>query len=118
MLRILLVAIYLAFSIAGLSLIKIGGNAGAFGTVKGVLHFEISWISLLGMICYLCSFLLYTRIVVMFDLSYITPIITGIVQILILLVSFVLFKEKVTWQAIAGASMVIIGITVMNIGKQ
>ena len=59
------------------------------------------WISALGFICYIISFLLYTRIVMMFqNLSYITPICTGIVQILVLIASkLVLIRWRKTGNA-------------------
>ena len=80
----------------------------------GTANFGISLISLAGLVCYLCSFLLFTRIVVMFDLSYIMPICTGIVQVLTLVASKFIFKENITTAGIIGASLVIVGIVVMN----
>ena len=55
--------------------------------------------------------------VIMFDLSYIYPIVTGIVQILSLIASKVVFKENMTLQSIIGACIIIIGIVVMNLPK-
>lgn len=112
--KLLLVVIYLLFSVAGLALMKLGGNTGTLGISHGIVDFNISWISLIGFACYLLSFLLYTKIVVIFDLSYITPISTGIMQILILVVSFLIFKEKITVQGLVGALIVIAGVVVMN----
>ncbi len=108
------VLIYLILTIAGLVLIKKGANPGSLAIENGNLNFGINLISLLGFICYICSFLLYTRIVVMFDLSYIVPLTTGIVQILTLISSYVIFKEEISVKAIIGASIIIIGIIIMN----
>lgn len=113
--QIILVIIYLTLTLSGLVLMKLGGNPGSFSFADGNINFGISPISLTGLICYLCSFLLFTRIVVMFDLSYIMPIVTGIVQVLTLVASKVVFKENLTTQGIIGASLVIIGILIMNI---
>lgn len=74
----------------------------------------ISLTSLLGLVCYLCSFLLFTRIVIMFDLSYIMPICTGIVQALTLVASKIVFKEEISTAGVIGAILVIIGIVIMN----
>jgi drug/metabolite transporter (DMT)-like permease len=52
--------------------------------------------------------------VVMFDLSYITPLCTGIVQILTLIASKIIFKENISIQGIIGASIIIIGLLIMN----
>ena len=93
---------------------KLGGNPGSLMLKDGTLTLGMSVISGIGFICYLASFLLFTRIVVMFDLSYIFPICTGIVQVTTLIASAVVFKENISMQAAIGASIIIIGIIIMN----
>ena len=110
----ILVVVYISLSISGLVLMKLGGNTGSISMANGDINFGISPISLVGFICYIGSFLLYTRIVVMFDLSYITPICTGIVQVLTLIASKIIFKENFTTQGIIGATIIIIGVILMN----
>ncbi len=112
--QIILIIIYLILTLSGLILMKKGGNPGSLAFENGTMNFGISLISLAGFVCYLGSFLLFTRLVVMFDLSYIMPISTGIVQILTLVASKVIFNENISVQGIIGASLVIIGIIVMN----
>lgn len=112
--QILIIVIYLILTMAGLVLMKLGGNTGTFAMDNGNINFGISPISLLGFICYIGSFFVYTRMVVMFDLSYITPLCTGIVQILTLIASKVIFKENISIQGIVGASIIIIGLLIMN----
>ena len=112
--KFILVGIYVVLTLSGLVLMKLGGNPGSFSMVEGNINFGISPISLIGLICYICSFLLFTRIVVMFDLSYIMPLTTAIVQILTLVAAKVVFKENFTTQGIIGASIVIIGVLIMN----
>ena len=113
--KIVLVIIYLVLSVSGLILMKKGGNSGSIAIEKQNFNFNINLISALGFVCYLCSFLLFTKIVVMFDLSYIMPIVTGIVQVMTLVVANIVFKEKIDKKAIIGASLVILGIVVMNL---
>ncbi len=72
-------------------------------------------VSGLGFVCYICSFLLFTKIVIMFDLSYILPICTGVSQVLILIASYYVFNEKISLYGIVGASLIIIGLVIMNI---
>lgn len=112
--KIVLILIYLVLTISGLVLMKLGNNPGTIAVKDGTATFGISLISLAGLFCYLCSFLLFTRIVVMFDLSYIMPIVTGIVQILTLIASKIVFKENISIYGIIGVSLVIIGIVMMN----
>ena len=112
--KIILICIYLFLSLSGLVLMKKGGNPGSLNINKKDINLSMSPVSALGFICYLCSFLLFTKIVVMFDLSYIMPIVTGIIQVLTLILAKVIFKEKITKLSIIGASLVIIGILLMN----
>ena len=112
--QIILVIIYVILTVAGLVLIKLGGNSGEIAIKEGAFNFNISLISAIGFVCYLCSFLLFTKIILMFNLSYILPITTGVVQILSLVASYFVFKESMTWQSVLGASIVIVGIILMN----
>ena len=113
--KIILVIIYLILTVSGLVLMKKGGNPGSILAKDGNITLGMSLVSLLGLICYICSFLIYTRIVVMFDLSYIMPICVGIIQIAILVASYLVLKEEISKQGIIGASLIIIGIIVMNL---
>ena len=115
--KIVLIGIYLCMTVAGLVLMKYGKNPGSIKVSDGNISFGVSFISGIGLLCYIISFVLFTRIVITFDLSYIYPVTTGVVQILSLVASKVVFKENITVQALIGASLVIIGIVVMNMPK-
>ena len=110
----ILILFYLILTVSGLVFMKLGGNPGSLAVKDGTITFGLSVISGIGFICYLCSFLLFTRIVVMFDLSYIFPIVTGIVQILTLVASAIVFKEKMSVHSILGAAIIIVGIILLN----
>lgn len=113
--RYILVGIYLILSISGLVFMKLGGNPGTVAVKDGNINFGMNIISGIGFLCYIGSFLLFTRIVIMFDLSYIFPICTGIVQVITLIISYYVFKENISLYGIVGASLVIVGIIIMNI---
>ena len=115
--KIVLVLVYIVLSTSGLVFMKLGGNSGTVSLIQKDLSFTINYISAIGFICYLISFLLFTRIVIIFDLSYILPLCTGIVQILSLIASKIVFKEAISIQGIIGASIVIVGIIIMNLPK-
>ena len=118
MMKYLLIAIYLVLTVSGLILMKKGGNAGTINIKAGELNFGISLISALGFVCYIFSFLLYTRIVMMFEnLNYITPICTGLAQIMIFIASYLFLKESIGATTVAGMLMIIAGIVVMNIKR-
>ena len=113
--KYVIIIIYLIFTTAGVILMKLGGNPGTLSFKSGEIGLSMNFISAIGFLCYICSFLLYTRLVVMFDLSYIVPISTGIVQVVTLIASSVVFKETIKTQGYIGAIFVIIGIVVMNL---
>lgn len=113
--KLILVVVYLVLTVCGLVFMKLGGNPGTFTMQEGTISFGINWISAIGFICYIGSFLLFTRIVAKFDLSYIMPLTTGIVQVLTLVASKIIFKENLSTQGIIGASIIILGILIMNI---
>lgn len=112
--KMIIVPIYLVLTIAGLVLMKLGGNPGTLALKAGSMEMSMSIVSAIGFVCYIGSFLLFTRMVVMFDLSYIFPLCTGIVQIVTLIAAVIIFKEEITIQTIIGVALIIIGIIAMN----
>lgn len=115
--EVALVIIYLTLTTAGLILMKKGGNPGNMALAGSELSFNISIVSVMGFVCYICSFLLFTRIVIMFDLSYIIPICAAVTQILALIAAKVIFKEEINLTSLIGVIVIIIGIVLLNIKK-
>lgn len=114
--RIFMIILYLIFTVSGLILMKKGGNAGSITLGAGEFSFSISWISALGFICYIISFLLFTRIIMMFEnVSYISPICNGIAQACIVIASIIFLKEKFSIATLGGAALIIAGVIVMNL---
>ena len=111
----ILVVIYIILTLVGLVLMKFGGNTGTINFSNFDLNFSMSFVSLLGFISYIASFLLFTNIVVKFNLSYIMPITSGLIQVFTLISGFLIFKETITIKGILGAFIIIIGIIVMNL---
>lgn len=114
---IMFIVVYLILSTSGVILMKLGGNAGTIAIANSTLNFNINIISLLGLCCYVLSFLLFTKIVTSYDLSYIIPICTGVVQVLTLLAAIFIIKEQVSVYGILGFVLIVIGIVVINIKK-
>ena len=113
--KMILVILYILLTITGLVLMKLGGNTGSILIENMSFSFTMNFIRLIGFISYILSFLLFTNIVVKFDLSYIMPITSGLIQVLTLLSGFFIFNEVISTKGIIGASLVICGIIVMNI---
>lgn len=113
--KIILISMYIILMVSGLIFMKYGQNTGSIVIEHGSILFSINLISLLGLFMYILSFVLYTRIIVRFDLSFIVPVTAGSVQVLTLVFGIILFKETVSIISIIGVFLVIIGIVLMNI---
>lgn len=115
MLKYILCVMYVICSVAGLTLIKLGSNDIVGNSLwLPVLNLRISMKSIAGIMCYGISFCLYLGVVSKFDLGFIIPILGGIVNISILVVSCYVLKEKLSINMIIGAVFIIIGIMIMT----
>lgn len=114
--KIILTFVYIVFTTLGLFLMKLGGDSLAL-TVKSGFSFKIGYITLLGFLSYIFSFILWQKLLVTYDLTYIVPITTGITQLVILLVGILFFKEAINIYGIIGALFVIFGVVLIALGK-
>lgn len=117
MMKYLLTLIYLICTTGGITFMKLGGDSLKIG-LKGGLSFSMGWQTFLGFFLYLISFLLWQRLIVKYDLSVMVPIVTGMVQIIVLLIGQLVFKESINTLSIIGAVMIILGIILMAFGKK
>ena len=114
--KLLIVAIYLLLSSGGLVLIKLGVDSMSIAINKGAFNLSMGWTSILGMICYIGSFILFSFVLVKkYDLTYLMPVITAISQIIVVLAGLTIFKEHVSNFGIIGIFLVIAGIVMLNI---
>lgn len=114
--KFLMLGIYLILTISGLILYKYGTNQNfSFIFNNKTLELKMSLISIIGLICYLCSFIIYMLILPKFNISYIMPIVSGISYIGILILSIIVLKEQVSLHGLIGAGIILLGITIMNI---
>lgn len=112
--KYLLCGIYLIFSVTGLTFMKIGSSE-KIEVIFSIMGLKFSIQSLIGYACYAVSFLLYTIIISKFDLSFIVPLLGGILNIVVLIIGVYLFKERATLLSILGTLLIIIGIVMMNL---
>lgn len=111
----ILCVVYLIFSLSGMTFMKLGSMAENMRAILvPVVNLRITPLSLVGYLCYGISFLMYTVIITKFDLGYISPILTGISNIGILLIAFFVFKEHFTMSSAIGAVLIIAGVMIMN----
>lgn len=115
-LNYLFCAIYLMFSVMGLTFMKMGANNTTLSAIKiPVVNMQINWISALGYLCYICSFLIYTVVITKFDLGVIIPLLSGIVNVLVFVVAVILFKESFTVYSVMGIILISVGVFLMNV---
>ena len=115
---IVILLIYAAISVGGLTCFKLGSQqALSLNVTGGVLSLQISWLSLIGMAMYVLSFLIYLGLVSKIQLSYLMPITTGVVYILTMIASLVVFHETIGPLKAVGVVLVLCGIVLMNIKK-
>lgn len=117
-LAVLLVT-YVLLSVGGLVLFKLGAEETPVSVsfTGGKFSFAIALKSILGLCCYVISFLLYMYLVSIYDLSYIAPIATGAVYIITMLSSYAIFKEPMTIIKIMGSIFILVGLLLINIKK-
>ena len=95
---------------------KSGGDSLQI-SLKNGFSFNLGYITALGFVLYICSFLLWQKLIATYDLSYIVPITTGIVQVIILLFSYFIFKEHISLVNFIGIVLIIAGIILVSIKK-
>ena len=111
----ILCVVYLIFSLSGMTFMKLGSMAENMKAILvPVVNLRITTLSLVGYLCYGISFLMYTVIITKFDLGYISPIVTGISNIGVLVIAFFVFKEHFTVASAIGAVLIIAGVMIMN----
>lgn len=115
--KYLLTIVYLICTTGGITFMKLGGDSLSLSFKNGIT-FKIGFITFFGFFLYLISFLLWQRMVVKYDLSTMVPVVTGIVQILVLFIGHFVFKESINVISLIGAILIIIGIIIMAFGNK
>lgn len=113
---IFLIALYVLTTSGGLILLKLGTTTGLpVSLMDNAIKFNLNIYSILGLLFYGLSFVLYIYLVSKFDLGYIIPLTTALVYTLIFTASFFIFHEVFTVLKIAAISLIITGVILLNI---
>lgn len=115
--KYLLTIVYIFFTTSGITFMKLGGDSLKLGLKDG-FSLSMGWKTFVGFCFYLISFLLWQKMIVKYDLSIMVPIVTGIVQLIILIIGYVVFKEQFNVLTLIGAGLIIAGIVVMAIATR
>lgn len=112
----MIIGMYIFFTVGGLILLKLGSDSINIIIKNGNFDISISYISILGFIAYIISFLLYTFFIIKkYNLSYIYPILTGLTQILVVLAGVFIFKEHINITGAIGIVLILVGLILLNI---
>ena len=114
----LLVAIYVISGSLGMVLIKKGGLSCNFGVNDKGFSIKFSWVFLIGLLAYVISFLLWIYILQVFTITYISPVVYGMVFISVAILSYYILGAQITKQQIIGATFIVAGILIASIGNK
>jgi len=112
---ILFVALYLLFSCFGMVLIKYGSANNSFDIAEKVVNLKLGFYTIVGLVLYLMSFVMWVIVLQKFKLSYISPLVSGISYALIIVLSLLVLHEKISGFQWAGIVIIFIGVILMNI---
>lgn len=120
MLRVLIIISYTILSAAGLILFKTGTKSSQISMqfLNGVFTLKFAILSLIGVLSYIFSFLLYLWIISKYDLVYIYPLTVGLISIMVLLGGIFVLNESPSGMKILGSIIIIIGVILMNLPSQ
>lgn len=114
---IIYILAYLLLSTFGIVFIKLGSEFNTITFTKNVLGIQMSIYTVIGLLFYIVSFFLWVIILQKYNLSYISPILTGIAYILIAISSVVVLHESISLYQGIGMGVILIGVIFMNIKK-
>jgi small multidrug resistance pump len=114
----ILIICYVLFAVGGSTLIKYGGLSKIASLITlPIVNINISFISLLGIVCYGLSFAVYILLLNKLDLSFLSPITIGIVYVLLMITAALVFNESFTIIKIIGCSLILGGIMLVLVTK-
>lgn len=116
---IIILIIYICLSVGGVVLFKLGTQKApiVLSLQKRTFEFHIAFESILGLLCYVASFLIYMYLISVYNLNYIAPIAAGSTYILTIVASYFIFKEPFTSFQSVGIFLIFGGVILMNIKK-
>src|SRR4051812_31060512 len=108
---IALMITYIIMAVSGSTLIKLGSlHTEKTLLTLPIVNMKVTLITLLGILAYGISFLLYIVLLSRFDLSFISPLLVAFVYVLLMLTAFFFFKETFTAYKIVGCGLILIGV--------
>ena len=107
--------LYLIFTTCGVIFMKLGGDSLKFSVAANGIAFKIGILTFLGFVFYLLSFILWQKLLVSYNISFIIPVLTSLSQILSVIAAFIIFKEPITTYKVIGIVLIIGGIALLSL---
>jgi drug/metabolite transporter (DMT)-like permease len=115
---IFIIIAYILSTASALVLIKLGTSSGVpISIIENSIKLNLNIYTVLGIILYGTSFLLYMYLLSKFDLGFIIPLTLAFVYILIFIASFVIFKETFTALKVFGIFLILGGVVLLSLNK-
>lgn len=111
----ILLTIYLLCTVSGLTLLKVGGESSGIAFSNNILNLKLTYTTIIGLLFYIISFVLWIVLIQRFNLSYIYPITTGLAYFLVIASSIFVLKESISPLQWAGLLFILVGVILMNI---
>ena len=107
---IIYVIVYALISVGGLIFVKMGSTRKLhISFTSESFQLELNWLTLLGLLLYIASFIIYMTLISKNRLSYVVPLATAIVYILTLASAYFVFKEHLSLFQYIGCALIILG---------
>jgi len=111
--------LYVICTVLGLLLYKYGANKEfSILFANGNLSIKMNVISIIGLILYVVSFLLYIIILPKYDITYILPIVSTVTGILIFVSSIIFLGEPSSTIKWIGYIIMTIGVIIVNFSNK
>ena len=107
--------IYVAMSATGLLLIKMGTENTSLVLRDGLLGAQLSYRLLLGLVFYICSFIMSIYIMSQMKLSLFYPLSAGTVLVASCVFSYFILREHISVIQMVGIALILLGIICINI---
>lgn len=112
----ILIILYVLISASGLLLLKIGANHEFNVSIsKEGFGIKVNWQIILGMLFYICSFLVSLMAMKRINLSIFYPISSGLGYVVICIISYLVLKETISIKQFVGMVIILIGVVVINL---
>lgn len=106
--------LYVLFAVAGMAFIKSGHTTESICTIP-VLDVSVSMQTLLGILLYGLSFVLFVFYVSKLNIGIIVPVLSGLTCIATVAVGYMIFKENITPGQFVGIAIIIIGTVLVGV---